>query len=217
MQFHKTTALALIGLFGVAACDAGLFVAPDSTVKAPVKVTADVGSLSVGGVSVEVTGPGISQPIIANLPVASGLASGQVEVLSGSNRAFTVRAYDMQGMETHEGADTVNISGNGTQTLNISLSPLTGDVDLGARVGDYTITITLSSGTMSAGASGQATVTVVNAYGDTLPNPAVVWASSNPVIASVDSAGAISALVAGQTTIGATYQGFGGSATLTVQ
>lgn len=217
MQFHRETiAVALAGLLGMAACDAASFTELQDG-EAAIGISVDVASLSIGGVSVEVTGPGIDQAIIATLPISGGVATGQVRVLAGSDRAFLIRAFDMQGMETHRGADTLDISADAAVTLAVALSPLTGDVDVDARVGDYTLTVSLPSTTLAVGGSAQATVTVVDALGDTLQSPLVTWGSSNPAVASVTAAGVVQGLVTGQASIGATYEGFGGTYGLSVQ
>lgn len=216
MQHRVLTVLTAVGFVAVAGCDAGSFTGTELT-ETGVTVTTEVANLAVSGVSVEITGPGIDSPIITNLPINSGVASGQVSVLAGADRAFMLRAFDAAGLETHRGGDTVDIAADASPSLNVSLTPLVGNVAVGGQIGDYTITVTLPSTTMAAGGSAQAQVTVVDAYGDTISSPGVSWGSSNPGVATITSAGVINALVAGQTTIGAAYRGFGGSATLTVQ
>lgn len=215
MEFRTLATLVSVSLIGLTGCDAGSFV-ETSPLETPVEVLVDVADLAVSGISVEVTGPGISQPIVANLPITSGVASGQITVLAGSDRSFLIRAFDLQGLETHRGSDTVDIQADQTQAIEVPLSPLVGDVDVGARIGEFTLTIAVAT-SLTVGTTAQASVTVVDAYGDTIQSPVVTWGSSNPAVASVSGSGLVSALVAGQTTIGAAYQGFGGSAVVTVQ
>ena len=199
------------------ACDAGAFVVGAEPTDMPIDISVDLAQYAVSGVSVEVTGPGIDNPIIANLPVDSGFATGQVEVLSGSDRAFTVRAYDAQSVETHRGGDTVDIAADAVQTLSMSLSPLTGDVGVDATVGSYTVSISLPADAILVGDSVQATVTVVDPAGNTVASPTVTWGSSNPSVASVTPDGLIQGLVSGQTSIGVSYEGFAADTTLVVQ
>lgn len=215
--FRTLLALAGIAVIGAAGCDAGSFITSADPSEFPVDVTVNLAQHAVTGLSVEVTGPGIDQPIIANLPISGDVATGQVRVLSGSDRAFTVRAFDIQSMETHRGADTVDITADGLQSVDVALAPLTGDVDLSATVGSYTLTVSVPSATVAIAGTLQATVTVVDAAGNTIPSPQVVWASSNPSVASVTADGLITGLVAGQSSIGAAYEGFAGSVAITVQ
>lgn len=215
MQLRTLTALASATLFGLTGCLAGSFV--ESATEAPVALSVDLAGLAVSGVSVEVTGPGIPEAILANLPISDGVATGSIAVLAGSDRAFLIRAFDPQGVETHRGQDTTDIAADQPQTLEIPLSPLVGDVEVGGRIGDYAVTVSLASPTLGAGASAQATVTVIDAYGNEVASPQVTWGSSNPAVASVSAGGLVEGLVPGETTIGASYQGFGGSAQVAVQ
>lgn len=215
MELRTLAALVTASLIGITGCNAGSFVETDPA-ETPVEVFVDVANLAVSGVSVEITGPGIPQPIVANLPITSGLASGQITVLAGSDRSFLIRAFDLQALETHRGSDTVDIHADQTQAIEVPLSPLVGDVDVGARIGEYTLTVSIATG-LTVGGTAQASVTVVDAYGNTVASPQVTWGSSNPAVASVSASGLVEGLVAGQTTIGAAYQGFGGSAVVTVQ
>lgn len=215
MKYRNLLALAATSLVTLAGCDAGSFVGSEP-VDTPVSIAVDLAQYSVSGISVEVTGPGITQPIIANLPIAGDSATGQVRVLSGSDRAFLVRAFDANSMETHRGGDTLDILADLEQSVDVALAPLTGSVDLGATVGDYTVTVNLPTATLAVGETLQATVTVVDANGNTLQAPQVTWGSSNPSIASVDANGMVAGLVSGQTTIAASYEGFGGVASLSV-
>lgn len=216
MQFTRSASLVLVSLFGLLACDAGAFVGVQG-VETPVGISVDLGQLSVGGVSVEVTGPGIDQPIVATLPVTDSVAAGQLTVLAGSDRAFLIRAFDMQGVETHRGSDTVDLAADEPKSLSIGLTPLTANVDIDGRIGTYTVAVALANGAVAAGQATQATATVIDPHGDTIQTPQVVWGSSNPAVASVSSDGLVHGLVPGTATIGASYQGFGGVAALTVQ
>jgi hypothetical protein len=216
MRYHKLLALASVGSIVLAGCDAGGFVTA-SELEVPVQVSVDVANLEVAGVAVEVTGPGINQPIIANLPIANGAATGTVAVLAGSSRAFQLRAFNAQGIETHNGADTVDVAGSETSTLNVSLTPLVGDVGVDGRIGTYTLAVSSPATTISVGQTAQLTVSITDAYGNTVSDAQVAWGSSNPAVAPVTSGGVVEGLVVGTTTIGASYKGFSGTLTITVQ
>ena len=217
MMSSKLLGVALVATTAAVGCDSGAFVTGSGLEKVPVQVTTDVANLAVSGVSVEVTGPGMDTPILANLPITAGVATGSLEVLAGSDRAFVLRAFDVAGVETHHGADTVDVAGSQTTTLSVSLTPLVGDVDLGGQIGEYALVVTPRADTVAAGGTVQLSVAVTDAYGATVQNPTVTWGSLNPAVASVDATGLVSGLVPGQTTIAASYKGFSGSASVTVQ
>ena len=50
-----------------------------------------VASISSATLVVEVTGEGIGEPLVFNLPVVDGVASGSVDVPVGSSRVFSAR------------------------------------------------------------------------------------------------------------------------------
>lgn len=215
MQFRHLLAIASLGVLGTIGCDAGSFVTATAD-EVPVRISVDVADLAVSGVAVEVTGPGIVNEIVANLPISEGLASGSISVLAGSNRAFTLRAFDAQGLETHRGGDTLNIAADQTTILEATLTPLLGAVDIEGRVGEYTVEVTPSTGSIAVGQALQLEVTVLDAHGAVVPDAGVVWGSSNPAVASVTSGGLVEGLVSGTATIGASFQGFSGTTSIAV-
>ncbi|MEO5798631.1 MAG: Ig-like domain-containing protein [Gemmatimonadales bacterium] len=79
-----------------------------------------------------------------------------------------------------------------------------------------TVAVTLSTTTVAIGAGATATAVVRDAAGNALTGRVLVWNSSNPSVASISSAGAISALTPGNTAITATVEGVNGSAQFTV-
>jgi len=179
-------------------------------------IRADLATANVSAVVVEVTGPGIEVPIVANLTVSAGIASGVVEVLAGSARVFTLRAFNEQGIETHRGTRTVNIAPDQNASLAVSLTPLTGGATIDARLGTFVISISPGDAQVVAGQSLQFGATVVGADGSPIPEAVVTWASTNPGLVSVDAAGLAQALNPGSTIVVASYRGFAGSASITV-
>ena len=212
---HLLAALAITSV-GLVGCDAGSFVT-GAEMEVPVQVAVELASLQISGVSLEVTGPGIPEPIIRNLPITDGSAVGNVTVLAGSDRAFLLRAFDAQGIETHQGGDTVDIAANAAPDLNVSLTPLMSDVGVGGRIGSYTLTVTTADATLTVGQTAQLAVTVTDAYGDPVTDAQVVWGAANPAIASVDAAGLVEGLVPGETIVAASYKGFSGTLAVSVQ
>jgi alpha-tubulin suppressor-like RCC1 family protein len=69
--------------------------------------------------------------------------------------------------------------------------------------------------TVVAGTTVQFTASLKDEQGTSLGNRAIVWASSNPAVATIDQGGRARVLSPGQTTITATSEGQEGSATIT--
>lgn len=183
--------------------------------EASLTVTANLAGTAAVMVVVEVTAPDITTPLLFNIPVVSGVASGTVTISAGSNRTITMRAYDTNGSETHRGAVTVNIPPGTGPTITIVLAPLSGDVPIHATLGSITLTVTPATPTIGIGL----TVTLAATITDPLGNPIVgspSWATSSPGVASVTSSGVVTGVAAGQARIVATFQGTAGSATVTV-
>ncbi|HEY4218676.1 MAG TPA: Ig-like domain-containing protein [Gemmatimonadaceae bacterium] len=78
------------------------------------------------------------------------------------------------------------------------------------------LAVTLSASTLQVGQSTTASATGVDQNGAAISTGTVTWTSSNPTIASVTSAGAVTGLAAGTTNIVATAQGVTGQSPLTV-
>lgn len=213
---YLTTAVALTLAVASGACESGSFLGVQEDTQ-PINITLQSAvTAATAGVTAEVTGPGISQPVVANLPVSNGMASGGLTVLSGSNRVFTLRAFDTQGIETHRGTQTVDIAPDQNMSLSMTLAPLTGDVGLDAQIGTYTINISAPSSTVSVGSTLQHSATVTDVFGADVAGASVTWASMNPGVATVDGSGLVTGVSPGTTDIVVSYKGFAAARTLTV-
>ena len=84
------------------------------------------------------------------------------------------------------------------------------------NVGVATVTVSLSPAQITVGTTATATAELRSSAGAVLAGRPVEWSSSAPAIASVNSAGVVSAIAAGSATITATSEGRSGSASLTV-
>jgi uncharacterized protein YjdB len=84
------------------------------------------------------------------------------------------------------------------------------------NVGVATVTVSLSPAQITVGTTATATAELRSGAGAVLAGRSVEWSSSAPAIASVNSAGVVSAIAAGSATITATSEGRSGSASLTV-
>src|SRR6201999_22876 len=80
-----------------------------------------------------------------------------------------------------------------------------------------TVTVTLASSSIAVGSTTQATATMRDANGNTLPGRLVTWSSSNTSVAQVNSSsGVVTAIAAGTASITGTSESKSGSATVTV-
>jgi len=79
-----------------------------------------------------------------------------------------------------------------------------------------TVAVSLSASTIAAGATTQASAVTRDASGNTLTGRTILWSSSATSVARIDSAGLVTAIAPGTTTISATSEGKIGSASLSV-
>jgi hypothetical protein len=178
-------------------------------------VRADVSATAVATLVAEVTAPDIPVPLLFNIPISAGVASGTITVPAGSDRSVTLRAYDAGGILTHSGSVELNVQPGANSAVAITLTPLTGDQPIVATLGSFTITVTPSSPTVGIGGTVQLGVSITDWNG--APTTATVsWATRDPGIATVDATGLVTGTGAGSTTIAATYHGATGTATVQV-
>ena len=199
-------------LTAVLSCDRST--APSGT--ATLMVVADVSGTGVATVVVEVTAPDIPSPLVFNIaPIASGVAAGAITVPSGSNRTVSLQAYDGGGVETHDGAVTINIQPGTNPTLSVLLRPLTGDVPITVTLGSVTVAVAPANITIAAGDTTRLTASITD-FDGTPVSAAVSWATLAPGVATVDTAGLVKGVSAGTTKVSATYKGATGRATVNV-
>jgi uncharacterized protein YjdB len=84
-----------------------------------------------------------------------------------------------------------------------------------ATLGNYVVTVTPSSPGLSVNGTVQLTANIKDSNGNPVTG-VVTWATHDPGVATVNSAGLVTATGAGTTTISAVYQGVSGAATVTV-
>jgi len=179
-------------------------------------VSVDVSAFSmIDQVVVEVTGPGIATPLVFNLTISAGTASGTVTVPAGAQRTFTLTAFDAAGIATHRGSVTVDVAEGTNALASVTMLGLQGDQPIVGHIGTLIVSIAPSSDTLIVGDTLRLTATVVDDIGDTL-NVQVRWATLNPARAWVDTAGLVTALGSGTVMIVATYAGVGAAADLLI-
>jgi len=133
--------------------------------------------------------------------------SGRAITWSTSNAA--VSTVDASGMMTAVSTGSATITAtsegkNGTATISVSQAAVA------------TVTVTPSPITMTVGQTTQFTATLKDASGNVLNGRAVTWGSSNPAAATVSTAGLVTAVASGSTTITASSEGKSGTAGVTI-
>ena len=172
---------------------------------------------SVVSATVEVTGPGIDPPIVAQLAVVNGAISGTVTVPTGSNRTFTVRTFDANGVELHRGSVGTDVTESMSATVSLTLEALAGDVSIEVVIGTVTVEIAPTDASIAVGETVSFTATVTDVLGNTVADPVLVWASSNPSLISVDGSGTATAHLPGDVLIVVSYKGIAAVATVGAQ
>lgn len=199
----------------------------DLPTEKPAGETAQLGfSLNLSGttvntVSVEVTAADISQALVFNIPVTNGTATGRIDVPPGQARTITVRAYDVQGVQTHEGSTTVDVRPGNNPTVTVTLIPRAGDVPIEVNFGSVFIELRpLTWPDMhygySIGRTAQFEAVVRSSDGSVVPGAVVRWASLDPGVMSVTQDGYGYAHALGTTEIVATWNGYGTSLRVSV-
>lgn len=182
-------------------------------------VRADLTATAAATVAVVVTAADIPSPLVFNVPVVDGIATGSITLTAGSGRTITMHAYDSGGTETHRGAVTVNIQAGTNPTIALVLTPLAGDVPIDVTLGSFVVTIAPAADTLAIGGTASFTATILDADGDPVLQ-AVTWATLEPGIATVASTGdrtvQVTAVNLGTTTIVASFGGSAGVATIIV-
>jgi hypothetical protein len=183
--------------------------------------TAELGfSLNLSGtdvrlLTVDVMAPDITQPMVYNVEVAGGTATGRIDVPAGPQRTIRVRAYDVQRVQTHEGSATMDVKPGNNPPLAVTLLPAPGKVPLTVNFGSLVVNVravdgpNTPTGEYTAGTSMRFEATVTTAAGVPVPGAAVRWATANPGVATVDEHGMATAHNEGITEIVATYNGHG--------
>lgn len=139
-------------LLVLASCSSGT--EPRGGGEASLVVTANVSATSVALVVVEVTAPDIATPLIFNIPISGGVATGTITIPAGSDRTITIRAFDAGDVQTHNGSVTIDVPAGTNPTVSLVLTPLHGDVPIEATLGSFTVSVTPPDATLSlSGAS----------------------------------------------------------------
>src|SRR5687767_15385263 len=95
--------LLAVAILGSISCAAATDVPPENREPAQLAVSANVSATTIATMVVTVTGPGITQPLVFNLTISGGTATGSVTLPAGSNRKLELDAFDDKGIKTHHG------------------------------------------------------------------------------------------------------------------
>jgi uncharacterized protein YjdB len=203
---------------GVAAGTAGILgVSEGITGFATVTVTGGGGSgAPVATVTVSLGASSIN--IVATTQATAGLRDASGNLLTGrvvtwtSSNAAIASVNSSSGLVTGVTPGTAiitatseGVTGQATITVTISTAPVA------------SVTVALASGSIQPGGTTTATATMRDALNNVLAGRAVVWSSSNPLVATVNPlTGAILGIAVGTTNIVGVSEGVSGQAVLGV-
>ena len=179
-------------------------------------VTADVSGTRITELVVAVSAPDIPQPLVFNIAVQNGMASGVLTVSAGSDRTITVRAFDAAGVETHRGAATLTVREGTNPPLSLTLLPLSGDVSITVTIAGVAVTVSPARDTIVVGGRRLRLAVAVTTSAGQSVNVRVQWSSLDPSVVTVDTGGTLTGRRSGETQIVATYGGVGAAATIRV-
>lgn len=216
MQRSPWRLLAALLLTVVAAACGDVPTATPGAEPAQLGISLNLSNTSAASVSVQVTAGDITQPLVFNIPVSNGTATGSIAVPPGSARTITVRAFNAQGAKTHEGSTTVDVRPGTNPPVTVTLLPQAGEVPIVVEIASVFIQVQPTtypnwSNGYAVGTVAGFQAQVVDNNGNPIPGAQVRWASLDPGVMSVDASGNAHANGVGTTEIVATWNGYAGS------
>jgi hypothetical protein len=221
--------LATIALTLVA-CERPTVIPPDPE-PARLAVSANVAATAIATMVVKVTATDIANPLVFNMAINNGMATGTLAVPAGSARRLELDAYDANQIKTHRGEKTIDVKpGNNNPALAVVLLPIAGDQPVTAQFGNFIVTVSPPTHTLIVGGSQPFTVKITDnatpvANEITPAMGEVKWATTLPAgleitVSPTDPrVASVKALLPGAGKVGdlvATYNGVAGTATVTV-
>jgi hypothetical protein len=191
---------------------------PPVTGSAALQVLANGIPGTVNKLVVEVTAADIPAPLRFDIVASGGSASGTITVPVGPSRTLTIRAYDAGGIESHRGTTTLNVQPSANPTVSIPLASLQGQQRIDVRLESLVITVTPAAVTVRVTQTATLQADVATANGDPVSVAAtdIRWATLQPNVATVGTAGEVLGVSPGSARIVAVYAGVGGTAAITV-
>ena len=198
-------------------CRDGALTGPDPIPKGSgrLSVSAQFELNTATNLVIEVSAPDIPVPLVFNLPIVNGTATGSVTIPAGGNRLIVVRAFDGR-TETHRGTRTVTIVEGVNASLAIPLLPLAGTVPVTVTFGVAIVTVTPLTWTLQVDQTVSFSATLMDATGALQSNAVIRWASTDTRLLTIDSAGVATARDTGTVMVVAVANGAAGRAIITV-
>lgn len=187
---------------------------PDESALAALGITANVIGTPIATLVIEVTGEGIGAPLVFNLTVVDGTATGTLRLPPGPARTIYARALDQDGVITHDGQVTIDILPGQNPPVSLPMVSQGGQQPIEIQIGDVMITLQPALVTVAVGFTEMLTTTIRAANGDLL-DEAPVWATSDPSVVTV-SGGIVTGVREGTASIVATFAGIAAVAQVTV-
>ncbi|WP_284352167.1 beta strand repeat-containing protein [Roseisolibacter agri] len=185
------------------------------TITAPAPAPAAVASVLVTPPSASVAA-GATVQLSTTVRDANGNAlTGRTITWSTSNPA--IASVSTSGVVTGVAAGAATITATSEGRSGTAAITVTGTAGGGTGV-IAVASVAVSPSTLSvvAGGTGQLSATARDASGNALTGRTITWSTSNPAVATVSTAGVVTAVAAGSATISATSEGQTGSAAVTV-
>lgn len=219
---HARRGLLAGALLAIGAACSDRVTTPDGGARAPVTITATLTAEQqalIAGMSVEVTGSGITTPIVVTLSVSGATVNGTVQVPVGGSRTFTVRAFDAEGRETHTGSATAAVVAGTNPPLVVRMTAVEGSVPIDVTIGSYGVTLTPATASVAVDQSVTLTANVTT-NGTTASGP-LTWGVVNPALVTLTVAGdgrsaVVRGRLAGTTRVVASYEGVAAASTVTI-
>jgi hypothetical protein len=188
---------------------------PGPSGDARLRITALVVGTPIDLMVATVTASDIAVPLVFNLPVSGGLATGTLRIPPGPARTIGLEAFDELGSVTHEGSATVDVQAGTNPPVSIAMLPRSGDVPVTATLAEFSVIVTPASAAVPAGETLQFTAEILDPDDNPLAGT-VTWAVTNPAFARIDAGGLATGVAPGALTVVATFGGVAGVAQLTV-
>lgn len=214
---------ALRRAFAAAATVAGTLVAGCETPTTPptdrvamlLSLTADQSGGAVAA-RVTITGVGIPEPLVARATFVDNVATVSLDVPVGTDRTALVEILDASDAVIASGSSTFDVLPGVVANVSVPVVSTSGTLTVTVTIGTVTVTVTGPTGPLAAGATRQLTARVLDGTGADIPGAVVLWATSNPGIATISATGLVTALRAGTVEISATSRGAGTRVPLTI-
>ena len=151
---------------------------------------------------------GRTEVLTAAIRNAAGTLLTERRAIAWSSSAPTVATVTADG--------TVTAVSNGTASITATVEGVSGTASFTVVDPIASVLVTPATVTLPVGANEQVTASARDAKGAPLTGRPVVWASSNPAVATINASGIVTAVAAGSANITATVEGVDATATVTV-